>query len=289
MIIGDFSTRCRSVYRVVGASSCQALRQSDIMTQRPMDANETTLVNEDRIVPYVTSSPVGRRVLVLAPHPDDESIGCGGALLLLIKSGGAAKVVFLTKGEKADPYCTDRERYEAMREKEGLRALRILGINEHEFLRFPDRELFGNRETALQRLSMIVEEFRPDTLYCPSGIELNPDHRAAAALALALQRMHGLVVVFYELTTPLRPHILVDISPVYRKKKKAIKAYKSQLRLIDYLKYITCLNVFRTITLGGKASHAEAFVVCAGAADAERLPSWLGFEGVLSQKFNSSG
>ncbi len=253
-----------------------------------MDTIETVLMNEDRIVPYVTSSPAGRRVLVLAPHPDDESIGCGGALLLLLRSGGAVKVVFLTKGEKADPHASDPERYGAMREKEGLRALSILGIDEHEFLRFPDRELFGNREAARQQLSRIVEEFRPDTLYCPSAIELNPDHRTAAALALALQRRHGLAVAFYELTTPMRPHMLVDISPVFRKKKKAIKAYKSQLRLIDYLKYIAALNVFRTITLGGKVSHAEAFVICAGADDAERMSSWMGFDDVLSQKFNSS-
>jgi LmbE family N-acetylglucosaminyl deacetylase len=61
------------------------------------------MLQESDIIPYHLSHPPGERAIVLAPHPDDETLGCGGTIRLLLKSKRPVKVIFLTSGEKADP------------------------------------------------------------------------------------------------------------------------------------------------------------------------------------------
>jgi len=234
-------------------------------------------LSETEIVPYYASPPLGERILVLAPHPDDETLGCGGSLTILSKAGKSIKAVFLTKGEKADPAITDKGRYAAMREKEASKAMSILGISDYEFLGFPDRELHANLKELREKIGLIVKRFKPDTLYSPSMIDLNPDHRTTAALAMDMAKTGEIKIVFYELTSPIRPNLLVNISSVFKTKKKAIKAYKSQLRIIDYLKLIRSLNIYRTMTLGDKVNYAEAFWVIEKIEKADSV-SWLSYQ-----------
>lgn len=272
------------------------------------------MLQESEIIPYHLSPPPGERVVVLAPHPDDESLGCGGTIRLLVSAKKKVKVVFLTSGDKGDPAdprssspplklrggrgalsppvgegFSDKEAhitaYSLMREKEAQKALRTLGVSDYDFLRFPDRGLFSHHEDALEELMKIVKAFRPDTLYSPSMVEPNPDHRAAAALSMGVQRSvtggvsasagpSHLRVVFYEVTLPLRPNLLVDITPVYRRKRSAVRKYKSQLKLIDYLRHITALNTVRSLTVKG-ARYVEAFWCTERPWGEEKIMKWL--------------
>lgn len=177
--------------------------------------------------------------------------------------------------------------YSMLREKEAERALGVLGVSDYSFLRFPDREIHKAYEGALKRLLSLVGEFIPDTIYTPSIVELNPDHRTAAALSMEIQRMstqgppHGgelspVRLVFYEVITPLRPNILVDITSVYGKKKKAVKRYKSQLRLMDYLRHITALNTIRALTANGPR-YVEAFWYIEKPMSNEDIAGWLSY------------
>jgi LmbE family N-acetylglucosaminyl deacetylase len=254
------------------------------------------MLQESDIIPYHLSHPPGERAIVLAPHPDDETLGCGGTIRLLLKSKRPVKVIFLTSGEKADPsnslshivpsplagegkgeggsHITD---YSLMREKEAVRALKVLGVSDYEFLRFPDRELNLYYKSALDRLLEIIGTYMPDTIYSPSMIELNPDHRATAALSMEIQRINKGKIVFYEITIPLRPNILVDITDMFAVKKKAIKKYKSQLKLLDYLRHIISLNAIRTLTVQ-KAQYAEAFWVMEKPLSDIDVGKWLGYQ-----------
>ena len=277
------------------------------------------MIQECDLVPFNVSLPIGSRVLILSPHPDDESLGCGGTIRLLLLRKTPVKVIFLTSGEKADPshrlsqiihhenppvsppekrdggvsegaqgelsVASHITEYSLLREKEALKALSILGVSDYEFFRFPDRELnvhFGN---TLERLMNAVETYMPDTIYSPSVIELNPDHRATAALSLEIQRrMSGRIpikLLFYEVTTPLRPNMLVNITRVYTSKKRAIQKYKSQMRIRNYLKYITGLNEFRSLTLSG-TKHAEAFWYIDKTVSKEDIAKWLSYQQEIS-------
>jgi LmbE family N-acetylglucosaminyl deacetylase len=256
-------------------------------------------VLETDVIPYHSLPPPGENVLILAPHPDDETLGCGGTIRLLIGSKKKVKILFLTSGDKANigslnPSLkkgeeissgqTNVTEYALLREKEAEKALKILGVSDYEFLRFPDRELHKNYKTVLDTMLRIIEGYKPDTIFSPSMVELNPDHRTTAGIAMELQRMRpALKIVFYEITTPLRPNILVDITSVYKRKKRAIKKYKSQLKLTDYLVHITALNTIRSLTLN-KVQHVEAFWFTDIPLSDEGITKWLSYIQTINTK-----
>jgi len=229
---------------------------------------------EHDLVPFHASPPQGEKVLVLAPHPDDETLGAGGAIRLLVEMKKHVKVVFLTSGEMAAPqYKKGSEAYASLRESEAAKALSVIGVKDYSFLRFKDRGLSESIDDVFEGIRQLFNDTAFDTLYCTSPLELNPDHRAAASVAMHIQEDSGCDVVFYEITSPLRPNILVDITQVYKRKARAMKAYSSQLTIKDYKKYSDSMGFFRTLTLEG-AKYAEAFwKVSAGERDSMR--SWM--------------
>jgi LmbE family N-acetylglucosaminyl deacetylase len=234
---------------------------------------------ETELVPYSLSVPPGDRVLVLAPHPDDETLGMGGSLRLLTESGKKVKVVILTTGEKADPKVTDKQEYSSTRKKEALKAFRHLGVKDYEFLGFPDRELISHRDKVEEIINTIVSDFAPDVIYSPSLIELNPDHRMAAELSHELSRREKAVrCVFYEITTPVRPNILIDITKTFKWKKKAMKCYKSQMKILDYLGLMEAMSTYRTFTLGKGVRFAEAFWELRNTSARQDIRMWLSYE-----------
>ena len=246
-------------------------------------------VLETDIIPYHCFTPPGENVLIIAPHPDDETLGCGGTIRLLIESKKKVKVLFLTSGDKANPNLLNSSQshitdYSLLREKEAENALKVLGVSDYEFLRFPDRELRENYKTVLEKNLRIFEDYKPDIIYTPSMVELNPDHRTAAKIAMKLQRMHPLLkIAFYEITTPVRPNVLIDITSVFNKKKRAIKQYKSQLKLADYLGHITALNTIRSLTLN-KAQLVEAFWFVDKPPSDENIKNWLSYTQIMNAK-----
>lgn len=235
-------------------------------------------LSEPEIVTFAASPPQGERVIVFAPHPDDETLGCGGTLKKLSALGRTVKVVFLTKGEKAIPDMADRESYAKTREREAIKAMRVLGVPAYEFLRFPDRELFQNMEKVARACRKIIGDFGPDAVYGPSPVEINPDHRAAAELLL---NIHGesasLRCLFYEVVTPFRPNILVDVTAAYKYKEKAVKCYKSQLKITDYLRISKALNTYRSLTLPADTKYAEAFWEVEKRMSKREMESWLSY------------
>jgi LmbE family N-acetylglucosaminyl deacetylase len=234
---------------------------------------------ETELVPYSLSTPPGERVLVLAPHPDDETFGMGGSLRLLTEAGKNVKVVVLTAGEKADPRATQKQKYSSLREKEAVKAFKLLGVADYEFLGFPDRELVSCRDNVEEAINKIVSAFSPDVIYSPSLIELHPDHRIAAETADQLSRGDKTTrCIFYEIVSPIRPSILVDISKTFKWKKKAMKCYKSQLKLVDYPDLMEAINRYRTFTLGKGVRFAEAFWELGNASETQDFRMWLSYE-----------
>lgn len=171
------------------------------------------------------------RVLVISPHPDDESIGCGGTLRGHVVAGDKVQVVFLTSGEGGG-HGRPPEETALRREREASAAAAILGFAEIDFWREPDGKLRATR-CAVERLRQKVKEWRPDILYVTHEREMHPDHRAAARLVRqALLRFRSPlkpVVLMYEVWTPLqRMDQVVDITPHLDVKIKAIRAHKTQ-------------------------------------------------------------
>ena len=136
------------------------------------------------------------RLLVLAPHPDDDVLGCGALLAYAARRGGAARVLYATDGAASHPRS---RRYppaalRALREREACAALRRLGHDpaRSRFLRAPDgrlAELAGADARALRAaLAAAAAALAPTHVLLPWRRDPHPDHRALAALARAALR-----------------------------------------------------------------------------------------------------
>jgi LmbE family N-acetylglucosaminyl deacetylase len=219
---------------------------------------------ESEAIPYEALNLRGERLLVLAPHPDDEVIGCGGVVFQHLRAGAAVRVAVATDGVEAAP-TDDTESYRARREEESRNALPAT----IDFFRFPDRDLDAHAEELAARLRDVIDQFRPDLILAPSAIEIHPDHLALSrAFCELIQRDPSLFadlavarVAFYEVGQPLRPNVLVDITDVAAAKYDAIAAHSSQTEIRDYVSFARGLNVYRAMTLAPSVRFAEAYWV----------------------------
>jgi LmbE family N-acetylglucosaminyl deacetylase/glycosyltransferase involved in cell wall biosynthesis len=216
------------------------------------------IMPESEAIPFEPQDLRGERLLVLAPHPDDEVIGCGGLVALHVRDGRKVHVVVATDGAQAGDA--------AQREAESRAALALLGDATIEFLRFPDRELANVRELD-SRLAAILREWKPDLIAIPSPLEIHPDHLALSrAFCELITRDVSLFadlavarVAFYEVSAPLRPNALLDITSVAEAKYAAIAMHVSQAAMRDYTSYARGLNAWRTMTLPPEVKFAEAY------------------------------
>lgn len=213
---------------------------------------------EADLVPYQAISCIdARHALVLAPHCDDEVFGCGGAIARHVQAGVAVSVIVLTDGALFGEA--------SVREAESRRAAQILGYGEPNFWHLRDRGL-GFSEDLIDRLVVTIDRLGIDLLYAPSPWEVHPDHRHTAHLALEAARRAGNTIrlAWYEVGAPLRPNVLVDITPVWSIKRQAMRCFPSQLDRQDYVRHISSLNEYRTYTLAPDVTFAEAFCVWTG-------------------------
>ena len=198
-----------------------------------------------------------RRVLILAPHPDDESLATGCLLQRAVAAGAVVRVLFATSGEH-NPWPQrfverkwsirdhDRARWGNIREREALAALEQLGVprTEAHFLGFPDsglHALSGKQSADLVRtLTMQLVAFRPDLLVVPSRADLHSDHRTLGtlvrrAVGRAGRRMDGVTEVAYLVhgaAPAVAPAFSLSLAPEERSaKKSAILCHSSQLSL----------------------------------------------------------
>ncbi len=200
-------------------------------------------------------------ILVIAPHPDDETIGCGGTLSIHAERGDDLGVVFLTSGElglKKLP----REKACAIRESEARKAAKILKLKDVSFLRCSDWTLGHEIPKASRLLRPILAAKQPQIIYLPHPQDGHPDHQAALSiLRTAFKGLHHPepALRLYEVWTPLSQYDIVqDISSCMARKILALRSHKSQLKDFDYVRAITGLNQFRG-ALAAKSKFAEVF------------------------------
>lgn len=207
-------------------------------------------------VPSLPGLSPAARVMVLAPHPDDESLGAGGIIQLARAAGAAVRVVLVTDGDN-NPWpqrhaerkliirAADRQRLGAQRRAEAVRALAVLGVGPAEtvFLALPDTDVLPRwRRRDPETLAAFAREmahWRPTLLVSPSGQDRHPDHRgvfqfAQAALARNGQTPEQLTYLIHRpwfRPSPV-PDVALTLSPEQRETKlQAILCHETQMRL----------------------------------------------------------
>ncbi|MBO4519819.1 MAG: PIG-L family deacetylase [Alphaproteobacteria bacterium] len=186
------------------------------------------------------------RVLVLAPHADDETIGCGGFLL---KYGAQCDVVLLTDGRYGDAEIPPAEMAE-IRKKEFEEVMAHYAVRRTQMLNVEDGKLI-DRFKDFNTL-----EFKEyDYVLMPHPMDFHKDHVAVSCLfkrACQNQPFHGHIIYYEIWNTLARPTHYIDISDVVEEKKRLINLYRSQVKNIDYASRILGLNHYR-----GLRHHVE--------------------------------
>ena len=131
-----------------------------------------------------------QRILVIAPHPDDESLGCGGLIATLAPLRRQFRFVFVTDGgaSHANSETWSRQRLADRREAEALEAMHLLGVGDHSrtVLRLPDAGMPAEGsvedDDALATLAAEIGRFRPDLVLLPWRRDPHRDHRDSWSL-----------------------------------------------------------------------------------------------------------
>lgn len=192
-----------------------------------------------------------QKILVVAAHPDDEVLGCGGTIAKYVKAGNKVYCLFLGKGKASRFKDTPQKgikKEQTVLEKEAQKAAKILGISEIFFNNFPDQKYdtvpFLNLVKSIEK---IKETIKPDIIYTHHCGDLNLDHQITfKAVLTACRPVKGEIVKeIYSFEVPSStewgipkrknyfiPNVFVDVSDTFGKKIEALKAYKSEIR--DY-------------------------------------------------------
>ncbi len=213
--------------------------------------------------PLLDLAALSGRVLCLAPHPDDEVLGCGGALALHAAQGDAVRVVLVSDGGAGgDPEA---------RLAESRAAAAELGLDDVRCLGLADGRL-GAAWDLVQRLREAIDEHAPDVVYAPSPFEHHPDHRAVSAAAMAaLAAGPRRTVMLYGVNAPVPHAALVDVTAVGARKRAALERFASQRGARDLVAVAEAGDRARTVNVDDPAVElAEGFV----RLESDRLPSF---------------
>ena len=144
-----------------------------------------------------------RSAIVFSPHPDDETLGCGGTVIKKIRAGAEVKIVFMTDGRKSHRHLISENELKSIRSTEALAASRMLGVKANEviFLDFEDGELSKNQNYAMHKVMEILLSQQPEGIFIPSCKEpslWSGDHLVTNRIVTSALRMCGRKADIYE-------------------------------------------------------------------------------------------
>ena len=176
-------------------------------------------------------------VLVIAAHPDDEVLGCGGAIALHRDAGDPVTVVIATRGRTAEDSASGKSQFTYTDA-----AMKVLDVSDYRFLGFPDQKMdtFGLTE-IITPLESVVREVRPRIVYCQYGGDINHDHNVLFRAALvALRPLEEYLQSIYTYDTASStewayprtfiPDTWLDITLSLERKIAAMACYEPELR-----------------------------------------------------------
>ncbi len=199
-----------------------------------------------------------KSLVVFAPHPDDETLGCGGTIAKKLEEGYEVRVVILTDGRNAFSVVLgigsepNPQELKQIRRIEAEKALGELGVAKEKiiFLDFEDDTLEGNAIALEKAIAREFVEFSPNEIYVTSEKDVHSDHKVACRAVHTVVNRLGLNSVIYQYSIaqkysrigPLRDRVInvvtrtlanINVSEYLSAKRRAIEEYKSQVSIIS--------------------------------------------------------
>lgn len=219
------------------------------------------------------------RILVVAPHADDETLGVGGTISKHVHAGDHVSVAIMTgHGEGTHPLAS-HEAWQEVRE-EASRAIEILGAQQVIFRDIPSVLVADQPQWQVNRIAGdVIRETEPDILYVPFAFDLHKDHREifqSFSVAWRPSTRHGRrlrEIYAYEVPSETHwnapylepgfsPNTWVDIEDTLATKLKALECYRSQIPAWPHARSLAALEHlarWRGSQVGVQA--AEAFIL----------------------------
>ena len=213
------------------------------------------------------------RALVIAPHPDDEVLGCGGVIARLAEEQGEVHVAVVTRGQ---PPAFTAEMTATVR-SEAAAAHRHLGVAKTHWLDQPAAMLAETPHSTLNTAIMdLVSRIAPQTLFVPFVGDIHIDHQLIFLSSLVAVRPHQRdfprTILAYEtvsetnwnapyVTPGFHPQVFIDIAAQLERKLEAMAMFASQVRQYPHERSIETLRALAVVR--GTSMHlraAEAFV-----------------------------
>jgi len=221
-------------------------------------------------------------IAIIAAHPDDEILGCGGTMAAHVNRGDKVHVLILSEGMTSRQITRDRSKIQ--NELDHLAnaahaANKILGVTTLTLDQFPDNRMDSvDRLEIIKAVELFIETHKPTVVYTHHAGDINIDHQCVhTAVVTACRPIPGKHLVstllFFEVASSTEwqtpgsapaflPNWYVDISSTLSLKLKALNAYKTEMREWPHARSIEaleCLAKWRGATIGMNA--AEAFML----------------------------
>jgi len=217
---------------------------------------------------------IAHRILVIAPHPDDEVLGCGGSIARFAQEGKEVHVVIATKG--CEPLYS--KKYVAQGRNEAKNAHLLLGVTKTHFLDFPAAELDTVKHREInEAMGDLLYKIKPDTIFVPFVGDIHLDHKLTFLSAMVASRpaaKHKVKYVYaYEtlsetnwgapyISPAFTPNVFIDIAKYLDKKLEAFACYENQVKEFPHERSIKNLeNLARLRGAQAGCDAAEAFVL----------------------------
>ena len=220
-------------------------------------------------------------VVVIAAHPDDEVLGCGGTLARMSSEGRAVHILLMADGETSRDSGSEQKVNQdrlAARKAAAVAACKILGCTSVELLALPDNRLDGlELLDIVKEIDAFVHRHQPVTVLTHHASDVNIDHRVIHDAVISACRPQPdfpvKELLFFEVPSStewrppssiesFNPNWFIDISSTLHMKLQALEAYEAELRVFPHprsLKAVQALAWWRGATVGVHA--AEAFVL----------------------------
>lgn len=172
-------------------------------------------------------------------HPDDVELTCGGTVIKFVKAKRKIGVIDLSQGELSTRGSVD------LRQKEVVKANKVLGIKVRENLKLQDGNLSNTTENRL-KIIKTIRKYTPRLVFLPYPKDRHPDHINASVLVREASFYSGLAkiktkvngkeqkpyrpgkLIYYMHAYPFEPSFIIDISDEFKSKMESIKCYRSQ-------------------------------------------------------------
>lgn len=216
-----------------------------------------------------------KTIVVIAPHPDDETIGCGGTIMKQKAEGCQIHWLLVTNVSQEDGWPAD---VVSRRQQEIETVCRRYQFDGLYKLDFPTARLDSVHFVDLiHSMSEVIQEVHPDTVYVPNRSDVHSDHRIVFQAALSCTKSFRLPfirrVLMYETLSETEfspalpeaaftPNVFVDISQTFENKVEAMRLYASELMEDVYPRSMNIIekhNAVRGSRIGVR--YAEAFML----------------------------